>query len=232
MIIWFATNNAHKQQELEAVLPGHSLKIPAQGGMAFDPAETGGSFLENALIKARALRRLLAEREGGLPVGPVIADDSGLCVDALGGAPGIYSARYAGKNQAGGGGGAAGGAAGGETGVKTGGKLSAAERNLLLLEELGGASQRSARFVCAMVLLYGEDRFFAGPEPLAGEIRRERRGGGGFGYDPLLYIPARGCTAAELSMEQHNRVSHRGKAGRALARFLEAGETGETESGL
>jgi XTP/dITP diphosphohydrolase len=231
MIIWFATNNAHKKQELEAVLSGHSLKIPAQGGMAFDPPETGGSFLENALIKARALRRLLAEREGGPPVGPVIADDSGLCVDALGGAPGIYSARYAGKNPAGGGG-AAGGADGGETGVKTEGKLTAAERNVLLLEELGRASRRSARFVCAMVLLYGEDRFFAVQETLEGEILRESRGGGGFGYDPLLYIPALGCTAAELSMEQKNRVSHRGKAGRALARFLEAGEFGETESGL
>jgi XTP/dITP diphosphohydrolase len=209
MIIWFATNNEHKKQELQAILPGHTLKIPAREGIDFDPPETGGTFLENALIKARALRRLLAERGGGPPV---IADDSGLCVDALGGAPGIYSARYAGKNPPG-----------------DGRILAADERNALLLEELGGASQRSARFVCAMVLLYGEDRFFAVQEILEGEILREGRGRGGFGYDPILYIPALGLTAAELSGEQKNRVSHRGKAGRVLAGLL---GTLENESGL
>lgn len=192
MIIWFATGNAHKKTELAAILSGHTLKIPADAGIAgFDPAETGATFLENALIKARALYRLVEE--------PVIADDSGLCVDALDGGPGVYSARY-----------------GSEGGVQR----TAPERNALLLGALGDRPQRTARFVCAMVLLFSEDRFYGVQETLEGEIIREARGTGGFGYDPILYLPEQGCTAAELSAEAKNRISHRGKAGAALRRLL------------
>jgi XTP/dITP diphosphohydrolase len=196
MTIWFATGNAHKRAELAAILPGHRIKIPAEAGIPFDPDETGASFAENALIKARELRRLISA------VGfrdPVIADDSGLCVDALGGRPGIRSARY---------------------GSDRGRKLSDKDRNALLLGELGDASDRSARFVCAMALLLAGDRFFLAQETLEGELIAAAQGRGGFGYDPILFIPSLGRTVAELSAEEKNRISHRGKAGRALAAAL------------
>ncbi|MDR2485929.1 MAG: non-canonical purine NTP pyrophosphatase, partial [Treponema sp.] len=123
MTIWFATGNPHKKAELAAILSGHSIKIPGDAGItAFEPEENGATFLENSLIKARALYRLVKQ--------PVIADDSGLCVDALGGRPGIYSARYGGRGAE---------------------ELASPERNALLLRELAGHPQRSARFVCAMV---------------------------------------------------------------------------------
>jgi XTP/dITP diphosphohydrolase len=197
MTIWFATGNSHKRAELAAILPGHSIKIPADEGLAFAPDETGASFAENALIKARELHRLVSA--------PVIADDSGLCVDALDGRPGIYSARY------------------GNAGISGSGgckKLSARERNALLLQELGDNPCRKARFVCAMVLLFSEDRFCLVQETLEGELIREERGQGGFGYDPILYIPQLGYTVAELPEEEKNRISHRGKAGRAIAKLL------------
>ncbi|GHT73069.1 non-canonical purine NTP pyrophosphatase [Spirochaetia bacterium] len=200
MTIWFATGNAHKKQELQAILQGHTIKIPADAGITgFDPDETGATFLENALIKARALYQLIADRFPS-ETGPVIADDSGLCVDALGGRPGIYSARY------------------GTTG--NGNKLEAGERNALLLREVGDAPDRSARFVCAMVLLFGSDRFSAVQETLEGRLIREERGAGGFGYDPILFIPELGRTVAELSEAEKNRISHRGKAGKAIAKLL------------
>ncbi|MDR0472205.1 MAG: non-canonical purine NTP pyrophosphatase [Treponema sp.] len=214
MAIWFASGNIHKKNELTAIL-GQDVKLPTDAGLAFDPQETGCSFLDNALIKARELIRLLEEKRPSLYKSgdPVIADDSGLCVDALGGRPGIYSARYSGCGS---------GAA--QTAALTGKKLTDSERNALLLSELGGNPLRSARFVCAMVLLYSPDRFFTVQETLEGEIvsgSETSRGEGGFGYDPILYIPALGRTAAELSPEEKNSISHRGKAGRALARFLE-----------
>lgn len=191
MTLWLATNNEHKKRELEAIFSDYTLRTPASAGLVFDPDETGSSFLENTLIKARALFDLVHE--------PVIADDSGLCVDALDGRPGIYSARY---------------------GSTDGKKLESWERNELLIKELEHAADRKARFVCSMVALFSHDRFYVVQETLEGEIIRESRGTGGFGYDPILYLPDRGCTVAELSEEEKNRISHRGKAGRALARLL------------
>jgi XTP/dITP diphosphohydrolase len=209
MTVWFATGNIHKRNELAAILardiPGVDLKLPAEAGMAFAPDENGNAFSENALIKARALYRLAAE--SGVAA-PVIADDSGLCVDALGGRPGIHSARY------------------GSSGQYGGTKLSDAERNALLLTELGGSADRKARFVCAMVLLYSEDRFFLAQETCEGEIVQDisaARGNGGFGYDPILFIPRLGCTVAELPEAEKNRLSHRGRAGKAIARILAGG---------
>jgi XTP/dITP diphosphohydrolase len=197
MPLWFATGNLHKRAELAAILEVYDIKIPQEGGLTFDPGETGTTFLENALIKARTLYRLVRE--------PVVADDSGLCVDALGGRPGIYSARYGGQ--------------GGE-------KPDDSRRNALLLAELGDTPRRSARFVCAMALFLGEDRFYIAQETLEGEIVRnlgKARGSGGFGYDPILYLPERGCTVAELSEADKNLISHRGKAGRIIARMLTGG---------
>jgi XTP/dITP diphosphohydrolase len=219
MTIWFATGNTHKKAELAAILRAailrdHEIRIPADAGIDFDPEETGATFMENALIKARVLYRLVTEKgQPGKGLSSlIIADDSGLCVDALGGRPGLYSARYQGLGRYGGG-----GAAGGK-------KSDAAERNALLLDELGDNPNRKARFVCAMVLLFSEDRFFAVQETLEGEIvsRAEgKRGSGGFGYDPILALPELGRTVAELGEEEKNRISHRGKAGRAIAAFLE-----------
>jgi XTP/dITP diphosphohydrolase len=186
MIIYLATNNAHKIAELEGILTGHILKTADFPYSA--PEETGKSFAENALIKARSLYELVRA--------PVLADDSGLCVDALNGAPGIYSARY----------GSAGGAA-----------LSDTQRNSLLLSELGGTTQRSARFVCAMALLLSADRFFLVQETLEGCILDAPRGGCGFGYDPIVYLPSLKRTVAELSASEKNLLSHRAKAGRAIA---------------
>jgi XTP/dITP diphosphohydrolase len=225
MTIWFATGNAHKKAELAAILADHDIRIPAEAGVPeltdFNPEETGGAFLENALIKARELYRLVRE--------PVIADDSGLCVDALGGRPGIYSSRY-GSNE--------GYGSSGHSGGKGGQKLSDGERNALLLEELNRleetrrsekpetAPDRRARFVCAMVLLYSPDRFFIAQETLEGEIvRHTGRGSGGFGYDPILYLPDKGCTVAELPEAEKNRISHRGKAGRVIAKILAGVQT-------
>jgi XTP/dITP diphosphohydrolase len=212
MTIWFATGNIHKKRELAAILkaasPGAELLIPGEEGIAFDPEETGATFLENALLKARALYRLVSAAG---KAGPVIADDSGLCVDALGGRPGIYSSRY----------GMAEG--GGSRGTGQRPVLGDGERNALLLKELGDNPLRSARFVCAMVLLMDENRFFAVQETLEGELVSSTgaaRGGGGFGYDPILFIPEMGRTVAELADGEKNRISHRGKAGRAVARFL------------
>ena len=231
MIIWFASGNTHKKEELAAILNANrpagteelTVKIPAEAGIPFDPDETGADFLENALIKARALYRAIAEKsrvveaDGGTITGGVkiiadgvkiiadgvkiIADDSGLCVDALGGRPGILSARY---------------------GFKNGKKPEAREQNALLLRELGGNPNRKARFVCAMVLLLGPMRFRAVQETLEGELIREQRGTGGFGYDPIFWLPEKNHTVAELSAEEKNALSHRGKAGRAIAGLLSA----------
>ncbi|HON12645.1 MAG TPA: RdgB/HAM1 family non-canonical purine NTP pyrophosphatase [Treponema sp.] len=191
MKLWLATNNEHKKRELEAIFSGHTLVTPASAGLVFDPEETGSTFIENTLIKARALYDLVHE--------PVLADDSGLCIDALDGRPGVYSARYGSTN---------------------GKKLESWERNELLLKEMEQITNRRARFICSMVLLFNHDRFFVVQETLEGEIIRESRGSGGFGYDPILYIPERGCTVAELSEDEKNLISHRGKAGRAVAQLL------------
>ena len=202
MTIWFATGNLHKKKELVDILSADinlktpwELKVPREAGLEFDPEETGKSFLENALIKASALYQLVKE--------PVIADDSGICVDALEGRPGICSARYGGSG------------------------LNDAERNTLLLSELekpvAAAHGRKARFICAMVLYYSPDRFFITQEALEGELVKNinlAKGTGGFGYDPILFVPEAGCTVAELTDAEKNRLSHRGKAGRVIAKIL------------
>ena len=191
MVIWFATGNEHKRGELAAMLGGVELRTPQEAGIDFQPDESGGTFLENALIKARALYSLVRE--------PVIADDSGLCVDALGGRPGVHSARY---------------------GAEGGRLLDAAERNERLLREMGDEPNRDARFVCAMALVTGENRFFAAQETLEGKLLRQQRGAGGFGYDPILYLPSQGRTVAELPADVKNSISHRAKAAAALRAYL------------
>jgi XTP/dITP diphosphohydrolase len=217
MTIWFATGNAHKKAELSAILRTHgvdcNLLIPKDASLDFDPEETGTSFQENALLKARELHTLLDKTRPPLfsPGDPIIADDSGICVDALDGRPGIYSARYAGAVSS------------EQLAVSSGKKLKASERNALLLEELGDAVDRKARFVCAMVLMYSPSRFFIAQETMEGEIVKnmeQARGAGGFGYDPILFIPKLRRTVAELSEEEKNTTSHRGKAGKIIAGIM------------
>jgi len=219
MTIWFATGNAHKKAELSAILRTHGvncrLLIPKDAGLDFDPEETGTSFHENALLKANELYALLDKSRPALfsPGDPIIADDSGICVDALDGRPGIYSARYAGKEQ--------------RTMSNRTKKLESSERNTLLLEELGDAQDRKARFVCAMVLMYSPNRFFISQETMEGEIVKNMehaKGSGGFGYDPILFIPEFGRTAAELSDDEKNMISHRGKAGKIIAGIIGTGD--------
>jgi XTP/dITP diphosphohydrolase len=191
-----ATRNAHKVGELHAILTAAGLDVELVGADSYpeipDVKETGVTFAENALLKARAL----ADATGL----PAVADDSGLCVDVLGGAPGIFSARWAGRH-------------GDDT------------ANLdLLLAQIADIDDphRGAHFACAAALALpgGATRVTEGR--LTGTLRRVPAGAGGFGYDPVLQPDTdaalvRGRTCAELSADEKNSISHRGKAFRALA---------------
>ncbi len=191
--IVLASNNPGKLREIQALLASEALEIIQKGELGIPEAEeTGLSFVENALLKARHAARL-----SGLPA---IADDSGLEVDALRGAPGIFSARFAGPN-------------------------ASDEDNLnRVLEELATVPppERTARFQCLMVSLrHPED-----PTPLIcqgtweGSILDAPRGTNGFGYDPVFFVPTEGCSSAELDGETKNRISHRGQALRSLVEAL------------
>jgi XTP/dITP diphosphohydrolase len=192
-----ATGNPGKLTEIRAILEEFRVEVIAQGELGVgDVEETGLTFVENALLKARNA----AAATGG----PAIADDSGLEVDALGGAPGIRSARYAGE------------------------PADDAANIDKLLGALEAEEDRAAAFRCVMVFLrHAED-----PAPVIaegvwrGRILTERQGEGGFGYDPVFFDPALGRSAAELAPAEKNRVSHRARALRELARRLGAGETG------
>jgi XTP/dITP diphosphohydrolase len=197
-----ASNNAKKLAELRALFGALPLELVAQGTLGIAEAdEPHGTFLENALAKARH-----AARAAG---GAAMADDSGLCVDALGGAPGVVSAHWAGVVPA-------------QADREATRRVQDAANNALLLQRLQGVADRRARFVSVLVALRGPDD----PEPLVafgrwqGEILRERRGEGGFGYDPLMFIPALGCTVAELPAAQKNLCSHRALAAAALRQML------------
>jgi XTP/dITP diphosphohydrolase len=195
MRIVLASGNAGKVIELEQLLAGSDVQLVAQTEFdVSDADETGLTFVENALIKARH-----AARATGLPA---LADDSGICVDALNGAPGLYAARYAGKH--------------GDN----------AANNAKLLRELDGVSpdRRSAYFIAVLVLLRHADD----PAPLIaegrwhGRILEAPRGEGGFGYDPLFLPDGHDLSAAELEPARKNRLSHRGQALALLkARFAE-----------
>lgn len=192
MKILVATSNRHKKDELAALFQGASLSTPEEEGIPFSVEEDGSSFFENALIKARAL----FEAAGC----PSLADDSGLCVDALNGGPGIYSARF---------------------GSEGGKLLSSFERNELLLAKMSGEANRKCRFVSCIVLYAGPMRFFCAQETLEGLLLEKPRGEGGFGYDPIVFLPDFGKSVAELSIDEKNKVSHRGKAARAIKAMLE-----------
>lgn len=178
-----ASNNKGKLKEMKAILADFGAEVVSQGeaGPPLEAEETGTTFEENALIKARAACKALSE--------PAIADDSGLAVEALGGAPGVYSARYGGdccRNDA--------------------------ERVQLLLKNLESFEGRRAKFVSCIACVFPNGDIITARGECEGEITYEPRGKGGFGYDPVFEIPGTGKTMAELSPEEKNAISHRGKA--------------------
>ena len=197
MRIVLATHNAGKLRELQALLAPLGMTVLPKADFTRDEvAETGASFVANALIKARH-----AAQMSGLPA---LADDSGIEVDALHGAPGIYSARYAGAD------------------------ASDVDNLNKLLDDLQNVplAQRTARYRCALVLVRRADDL----QPIVCEATWEGRigfepiGDGGFGYDPIFELPERGCTAAQISAAEKNQFSHRGQALRMLlAKLREAG---------
>lgn len=196
MKLVLASNNRGKLAEMREILDGLDVELVAQSELGVDDAEeTGATFVENALLKARHTARAT-----GLPA---LGDDSGLCVDALGGAPGLYSARYAGTH--------------GDSGANI-------ARLLDALHDVGEA-QRAAHFHCTIALLRSADD----PDPLLaqgrwdGRILAAPRGANGFGYDPVFFDPALGKGAAELDPATKNRISHRGRALAQLRALLERG---------
>ncbi|MCR5724688.1 MAG: RdgB/HAM1 family non-canonical purine NTP pyrophosphatase [Treponema sp.] len=204
MKLYLASSNRHKQKEMQELLPFCEIRIPADDGIEFSPEETGSTFSENSLIKAQALWNLVKE--------PVIADDSGLCVDSLSGAPGIYTSRYAGPLYM--------------QGRPDGVKIPQEEQNRLLIKQVNDlhTDNRACHYVCAMTLFIAPDRYFIAQETFEGELIKDislAAGTGGFGYDPIVYLPQYGKTVAEISAEEKNAISHRGKAVQAIKTILQ-----------
>lgn len=192
MKLYFASGNDHKRKEMSRLLGGYELVIPKDEGIDFAPEETGTSYIENAVIKAEALYSIVHA--------PVLADDSGLSVDALGGGPGIHSARY---------------------GEENGKKLSDEGRYRLLLRNMEGIENRKAHFVSALCLILSPDRRYIIQETCDGSIALAPSGTSGFGYDPVFFIDEAGMISAELPEGEKDRYSHRGKAARLMKMLLD-----------
>ena len=190
--IYFASSNNHKKQEMMRLLNGVNIMLPKEEAIAFDPVEDGNSFIENALIKAKDLYKKVNA--------PVLADDSGLVVDALDGRPGIHTSRY---------------------GDVDGKKLIQSEKNAKLLGEMEGKENRRARFVCALVLMVSNEKIYIIQETVEGYIAHSIRGEHGFGYDPLFLVEETGKSAAELSDSEKDKYSHRGRAVRKMNLIIE-----------
>ena len=186
-----ATGNEHKLKELREILPDWEILSQTEAGFFGEVEETGETFLENALLKARAV--CLAT---GLPA---LADDSGLCVEALGGAPGVYSARYA---------------------LKFAPADWTAGNRAFLLKNLEGVENRRAYFSCCIALCFPDGKELTAEGRSYGSILHENRGTGGFGYDPIFLSDDLGVSFAEASEEAKNSVSHRGRALEALKKLL------------
>ncbi len=190
----FATNNPGKQREIRRILDGLPFEVvfPADIGLALDPEESGRTFEENAFLKAEAF----ASAAPGLMVA---AEDSGLVVPALGGEPGVHSARY-------------------------GGTRDNEAHNAMLVEKMKGLGEgeRNAYYEAVVALISETGERLAVSGRVHGEIAREPKGSGGFGYDPIFFSRELGCTFGEAPAEEKDRLSHRGKALRALRRALEA----------
>jgi XTP/dITP diphosphohydrolase len=192
MDILLASQNPGKLAEMRQLLAGLGFEVvrPSDIGIVEAPEETGTTFIENARLKARHY----SQRAGRLAV----ADDSGIAVDALGGAPGLYSARFGGE------------------------KATDDERNRLLLEKLAGVpdEKRTARFICAVAVARGDEILFEVEEKVEGRIAPAPSGPNGFGYDPIFFYPPFGTTFGEVPGARKDTVSHRGKAFARLRTFL------------
>ena len=190
--IVFATTNAGKIKEIKEILADFDVEVASMKEMNItaDIEENGATFEENSLIKARAVSKLT-----GLPA---LADDSGLEVDYLNGEPGIYSARYLGRD------------------------TDYDYKNNYIIKKLKDAKgeERSARFVCVISLVLPDGREFVKRGVMEGRIGYEIKGENGFGYDPIFYLPEYGKTSAEISAEEKNKISHRGKALSAMKELI------------
>lgn len=190
--IVFATGNAGKMREIRLILEDLGLEILSmkEAGIQADIEENGTTFEENAVIKARTI--------GALTDAIVLADDSGLEIDFLNKEPGVHSARYLGED------------------------TSYRIKNQNLIQRLEGVpiEKRTARFVCVIAAYLPDGKILTTRGTIEGIIGYEERGEGGFGYDPIFYLPEYGCSTAELSMEKKNELSHRGKALRAMKKEL------------
>ena len=190
--IIFATGNQGKMKEIRLILADLGMEILSlkDAGIEIEMQEDGKTFEENAIIKARAVM----QETGTL----VLADDSGLEIDYLNGEPGVYSARYLGED------------------------TSYRIKNQSLIDRLEGVpvEQRTARFVCVIAAAFPNGRILTARGSIEGIIGYEERGEGGFGYDPIFWLPEYGCSTAEMTMEKKNELSHRGKALRAIKEKL------------
>ncbi len=188
--IIFATGNAGKMKEIREILKGTDYEVLSMKEAGLNPeiVEDGKTFEENAIIKARTICELSGEI--------ALADDSGLEVDYMDKAPGIYSARFLGED------------------------TSYAVKNQYIIDKLAGVEgdARSARFVCAIAAVFPDGRTETRVATIEGQIAHAPAGENGFGYDPIFYVPEYGCTTAELTMEQKNEISHRAKALEAMKR--------------
>lgn len=191
--IIFATGNEGKMREVRMILGDLGIQVVSmkEAGVTAEAEENGTTFEENAIIKAKEIM----EKTGEI----VLADDSGLEVDALGGEPGIYSARYMGHD------------------------TSYHIKNNSLIERLEGKTgeERSARFVCAIAACFPDGRVLTTRGIMEGQIGYEEKGENGFGYDPVFYLPEYQCYSAELPLEEKNKLSHRGKALRLMKEALQ-----------
>lgn len=190
-----ATSNKDKAREIAEILDGTPFVVTTMKEEGFDPdiVEDGKTFEENALIKARAVHALA---EGAY----VMADDSGLCIDALDGAPGIYSARFCGEDS------------------------TYPEKFAKIFEMLKDVPEekRTAKFVCSIAVVRPDGSEFTVRGEVCGVLHEKPMGDGGFGYDPIFYVPEFGMTTAQMTKEQKNSISHRGKASWAMAEKLKA----------
>ena len=191
-IIILATNNKSKVKEISEMMSGSDITFEslADAGINVEVEETGTTFEENALLKAREICKLSGK--------PTISDDSGLEIDALDGAPGIYSSRFMGED------------------------TSYDIKNNALIEKLENVADpdRTARFRCCMALVLPDGREFVTEGAMEGIIAREPKGINGFGYDPIFYLPERCCTTGELLPEEKNEISHRGIAIRKMVKKI------------
>lgn len=191
--IIFATGNEGKMREIRDIMADLDVELLSmkEAGIKLDIVEDGKTFEENALIKARAICKLAGEM--------VLADDSGLEIDYLNKEPGIYSARYMGED------------------------TSYHIKNKSLIDRLEGVpdEKRTARFVCAIAAVFPDGKELVVRGTVEGIIGYEEKGENGFGYDPIFYLPERGCTTAELPPEEKNSISHRGNALRLMKELLE-----------